>query len=524
MSNDKTHTEIRNMEVNRELIEITDEMQSAMQDALEADAQRFDVDDAPAIDDRRNNFRPYDQRQRFFVDVSKDSFLEERHPARIIDLVVEGLDLSKLYEQYSDEGNPAYHPMMMLKVLFYAYYIGVMSSRTIWDCVINRADFMYLAAGQVPNFRTINSFRLRHLPRLAALFTEIVLLCRRLGMIGFEHLSIDGQKIQANANFKKSKNLKGLRNEYEKMKSGLEKLLNQELNEYVSQETVDKRENRLMNQLDKLSEFQKQLEELNDEEKRLNMIDEDAAVMKHKDGTSKPSYNHQSGVDEKYGVTTVVRTSQTVDKAEDLEQIVDASNANTGSSHKRVSADSGFSSYEMLVNTDNRAEEFYVPDKRFEESKKDPEGKKKYSAEDFHCEEDGNYTCPAGKPMRHAGTFDGTEGARFDRYLGTACEGCPLKSKCTKASVRSLQIDTREPYRRKMREKLHSDEGREEYTKRLGLVEPGHGDDQKNRKWKQHHLRGLEKARAEFVLVRIAANLAKIIKFKTDELLAIQLT
>ena len=61
MSNDKTHTEIRNMEVNRELIEITDEMQSAMQDALEADAQRFDVDDAPAIDDRRNNFRPYDQ-------------------------------------------------------------------------------------------------------------------------------------------------------------------------------------------------------------------------------------------------------------------------------------------------------------------------------------------------------------------------------------------------------------------------------------------------------------------------------
>ena len=58
------------------------------------------------IDDRRNNFRPYDQRQRFFVDVSKDSFLEEKHPARIIDLVVEGLDLSNLYEQYSDEGNP----------------------------------------------------------------------------------------------------------------------------------------------------------------------------------------------------------------------------------------------------------------------------------------------------------------------------------------------------------------------------------------------------------------------------------
>ena len=86
-------------------------------------------------------------------------------------------------------------------------------------------------------------------------------------------------------------------------------------------------------------------------------------------------------------MTTVVRTSQTVDKPEDLEEIVDASNANTGDSHKTVSADSGFSSYEMLVNTDDRAEAFYVPDKRFEESKKDPEGKKKYGAEDFHCDE-----------------------------------------------------------------------------------------------------------------------------------------
>lgn len=524
MSHEKTHAEIRNAETRRELIEITEEMQSAMQVAFEADAHRFAVDEKPRIDDQKNNFRPYDQRQRFFVDVSKDSFLEEKHPARIIDLVVEGLDLSELYEQYSDEGNPPYHPRMMLKVLFYGYYIGVMSSRTIWDCVINRADFMYLAAGQVPNFRTINSFRLRHLPRLAAVFTEIVLLCRRLGMIGFEHLAIDGQKIQANANFKKSKHLKGLRSEYEKVKAGLEKLLNREVDEYVSQETVDKRATRLKNKLEKLSEFQKQLEALKDEEKRLNMTDEDAAVMKHKDGTSKPSYNHQSAVDDKYGVTTAVRTTQSGDSPEALEVIVDASNANTGGSHKTVSADSGFCSYEMLVNTEQRPEEFYVPDKRFEQSKKDPEGKKKYGPECFHRDEDGNYTCPAGHPMQHVGTFDGADGARFDRYLGTACEGCAMKTKCTNAAVRSLQVDTREPYRRKMREKLRSDEGREVYMKRQGLVEPGHGDDQKNRKWKQHHLRGLEKATAEFVLVRIAANLAKIIKFKTDELLAMQLT
>ena len=147
-------------------------IEAPTQAAREADVQRLGLDETPAIDDRENNFRPYDQRQRLFVDVSKDSFLEERHPA--------------------------YHPKMMLKVLFYTYYIGVMSSRTIWDCVINRANFMYLAAGQVTNFRSMNSFRLGHLPRFAALFTEIVPRCLRLRMIGFEHLAIDGQKIQAN--------------------------------------------------------------------------------------------------------------------------------------------------------------------------------------------------------------------------------------------------------------------------------------------------------------------------------------
>jgi len=108
MSHDRTHVEIRNAEVHRELIEITEEMRSAMQVAFEADAKQFAVDEKPPIDDRRNNFRPYDQRQRFFVDVSKDSFLEEKHPARIIDLVVEGLDLSEVYGQYSDEGNRPY--------------------------------------------------------------------------------------------------------------------------------------------------------------------------------------------------------------------------------------------------------------------------------------------------------------------------------------------------------------------------------------------------------------------------------
>ena len=70
----------------------------------------------------KDNFRSYDQDQSFFVTVTKDKFLEAEHPAAVIDAIVERLNLSKLYKVYSLEGNPSYHPKMMLKIVFYAYY------------------------------------------------------------------------------------------------------------------------------------------------------------------------------------------------------------------------------------------------------------------------------------------------------------------------------------------------------------------------------------------------------------------
>jgi transposase len=409
---------------------------------------------------------------------------------------------------------------MMLKVLFYAYYCGIMSCRTIWDQVVNRADFIYLAAGQVPNFRTINSFRLRHLEELGELFTQIVYLCSELGMIGFEHLAVDGQKIKANANFKKSKNLKGLKKEYEKTKRGLEKLLAKEVNEAFPREVREKRKERVEKKLDELEAFQKKLEALGDEEERVNMSDEDAKVMRHKDGTSTPSYTHQSAVDETYGVVTAVRTTQSNDAPGDLLPLVDESKKNGGGSHEVVSADCGFCDYERLKTVEEeREEEFYLPDRRYEQSKK--EEKKKFRYEDFREEGEGSYRCPGGNMMERQGIVKNGKGDDMVHYVGIACEGCPLKSKCTDGKRRHLYVDTREAYRKLMREKLESEKGREIYMKRQGIVEPVHGDDQKNRNWVQHHLRGLGKASAEFLLVRIATNLGKIIRFKTDELLSL---
>jgi transposase len=177
-----------------ELIEITEELKAAQERALAEERGWRELMETSG-EEGKHNFRDYDQSQVHFVPVKLSTFLEADHPARVIDLVVERMDLSCLYECYSEEGNPPYHPRMMLKVLFYAYYKGLMSCRRVWDALQFRADFIFLSAGQVPNFRTVNAFRLRHLEQLPQLFAQIVFLCVRLGMVGFEHLSVDGQKI-----------------------------------------------------------------------------------------------------------------------------------------------------------------------------------------------------------------------------------------------------------------------------------------------------------------------------------------
>ena len=109
-------------------------------------------------------------------------------------------------------------------------------------------------------------------------------------------------------------------------------------------------------------------------------------------------------------------------------------------------------------------------------------------------------------------TFD--DGHTVDLYQGIACTDCPLKKRCTNGKIRNTNIDSRIPYRDIMRSKLKSEEGREVYMKRQGLIETVHWDDQKNKEWIQHHLRGFEKASAEFVLIRIATNLALMVKHR----------
>ena len=118
----------------------------------------------------------------------------------IVALVREALDLSAIAGSYTSVlGQPPFDPRMMTALLLHGYGSGIYASRRIAKGAVERADFMMIAAGDPPDFRTISEFRKRHLTALAALFVQVLKLAEKAGLVKLGHVALDGTKIKANA-------------------------------------------------------------------------------------------------------------------------------------------------------------------------------------------------------------------------------------------------------------------------------------------------------------------------------------
>ena len=146
-------------------------------------------------------FRHYDQAQQFLVPPSLEDWLPAGHTARFIsETVEEALDLSSIYASYENAtGAPPFDPRMMTKLLLYGYSVGVTSSREIERrCHVDVA-FRYLCANVVPDYRSIARFRRRHLGALEDLFTQVLMLCHKAGLVSLGRVALDGTKVKAAA-------------------------------------------------------------------------------------------------------------------------------------------------------------------------------------------------------------------------------------------------------------------------------------------------------------------------------------
>lgn len=146
-----------------------------------------------------SNFRQMDRDTSFVFPPSVDEWLPQRHLARYVVEVVDGLDLSEMVKAYRGSGSASYHPAMLLSLLIYGCATRVFSSRAIERATYDSVAFRFIAANEHPDHDTIAAFRKRFLVQIEGLFVEVLKLARQMGMLKLGTVALDGTKIHANA-------------------------------------------------------------------------------------------------------------------------------------------------------------------------------------------------------------------------------------------------------------------------------------------------------------------------------------
>lgn len=145
------------------------------------------------------NFRQIDRDTGFLFPPSVDEWLPEKHLARFVVEVIDGLDLRTMSGSYRGSGSASYHPALLLGILVYGYATGVFSSRKLERATYDSVAFRFIAANEHPDHDTIATFRRRFLKDIEGLFVQVLLLAREMGLLKMGTVGLDGTKIHANA-------------------------------------------------------------------------------------------------------------------------------------------------------------------------------------------------------------------------------------------------------------------------------------------------------------------------------------
>lgn len=172
-------------------------------------------------------FRPHIQNQILLLPPSLTDFLDESHPAHVINDLVEKLDLSALMGRYGELGQPAYHPRLMLKVTLYGFTVGIFSSRKLQRACQENLAFKYLAGLETPTLKTFIDFRRRHRDDMRAVFVETVKLARELGLAKLGAVALDGCKLAADTSKHKAMSYGRMQEEEQRLRQEIEELLKQ---------------------------------------------------------------------------------------------------------------------------------------------------------------------------------------------------------------------------------------------------------------------------------------------------------
>jgi len=438
-------------------------------------------------------YRPYHPHQLLLLPPALQEWLPEGHLAYFLSDLVDSFDLRAIEAVYEDElrGGPPYHPVMMVKVLLYAYCTAVYSSRRIARRLHEDVAFRVLAAGNTPDFRTISDFRKQHLTALGGLFGQVLALAQQAGLVKLGHVALDGTKLRANASKHKAMSYGRMPQEEARLAAEVAALLQRaeetdaaedaHFGPDVSGDEVPEELRRREDRLRKIREAKAALEarakeraateqasraaqappgsrpgrppapsrETPQDRAQYNFTDPQSRIMKDADGAFIQAYNAQVAVD---AHRQIIVAADVTNQAADAPHLIPMTNAleqNTRIRPTRLLADAGyFSEANVTTLTMRQIDAFITPQKEKHTQPQPP--------------------APRGRIPQHL-------------------------------SVRDL-----------MRRKLQTKAGRAVYSRRKVIVEPVLGQIKAARGFRRFLLRGLAKVKGEWLLVTLAHNVCKL--------------
>ena len=193
---------------------------------------------------RKIPFKSYSPKQAMLLPPSLEEMIPSNHPVRVVDRVIDKIDIHPLIRTYKGGGSSGYHPRMLLKVLVYAYLRNIYSSRQMEESLKENIYFMWISGMNKPDHNTINRFRGKRLEgQLKDIFSSVVLLLAEEGHLSIKDVFVDGTKIEANANRYTFVWGKAIETQKQKIKTQLESLWayaqNAYKNELTEPETPD---------------------------------------------------------------------------------------------------------------------------------------------------------------------------------------------------------------------------------------------------------------------------------------------
>jgi len=459
------------------------------------------------------NTRKYNQNQAMLFPPHIRQLLPDDHPAVIINDIVDTMDLSAFYSKLSSQGNPAYHPAMMLKILIYAYASGIFSSRKIQRALQESVAFIYLAAWQKPDFRTISDFRKNNLSEIKSLFSQLLDYCGRIQMISLGHISIDGSRIKANAADEQTwhmekidRTIKQLLDQANQIDSDEDSILGPEKSGDEVPAPVQKQADRIR----ELKRIKKELEEIG--RSNFNTTDPDASLMKTPHGLT-TGFNAQVAVDEKHQL--IVAEDVTNDPADvaQLVPMIEQVESNVGKP-VILSADSGYGSGENLKCVQDKKIDAYIPDPVFQGDQRRPAKKKFFERSRFIRDEAKDcFVCPTGQELFFS-HIQKWKNKQLRVYKCRSYANCPFRDRCTRGtSGRIISLSPYDKELNEMRKKLDSQAGKRIYRRRQTIVEPVFATLKNAIGFRRFLLRGLTKVRGEFTVVCIAHNFRKLTNY-----------